>query len=382
MNNLKIAGIVLLCALLPLTAQQNRQKREKNDNYTTSKEEKATAAEKKESTQNRGSNAKQKETFLTDVPAGNYSVRMGDIHLNKVSTSPYCFTIIADPHLDNNTDTVALKQIMLSVARQKAAFTIDMGDTFMVEKYGKENYQASEAQFQAVRYYYSLAQTPLYLVMGNHDASYRMKDPTMYDWAALMRKKYFNASSETYYSFVYGNVQFIVLDPYLNTPPAGSRDPEARTLGTAQIEWLKETLAKSRSKYKFVFTHTLVGGADLHGRDRGGAEVADKYEWGRTIQPLLEKYRVNAVFHGHDHLFAHQNYHGVIYQCVPQPAPIRKKSKNDLNEEEQMKKAAAEYGYLEGTILSGGGYLKITVDSSVKVEYITLSGIKYSYSIP
>ena len=50
------------------------------------------------------------------------------------------------------------------------------------------------------------------------------------------------------------------------------------SLGKAQYEWLAQTLAASRARYKLVFLHQLVGGIDRQGR--GGVEAAGYGEWG------------------------------------------------------------------------------------------------------
>src|SRR6185369_10397342 len=58
------------------------------------------------------------------------------------------------------------------------------------------------------------------------------------------------------------------------------------TLGTAQYDWLKQTLENSTATFKFVFAHNLIGGYNqnvngvLQGAMRGGVEVAKYLEWG------------------------------------------------------------------------------------------------------
>jgi hypothetical protein len=121
----------------------------------------------------------------------------------------------------------------------------------------------------------------------------------------------------------------------------------------------------------------LIGGADINGR--GGVEVANLYEWGGNnsdgswgfdqqrpgwdmpIHQLLVKYHVNAVFHGHDHLFVKQELDGIFYQEVPQSSAARPNGTD----------SATEYGYLSGDVLGSSGHLRVTVaPEQVKVEYI------------
>ena len=181
-----------------------------------------------------------------------------------------------------------------------------------------------------------------------------------------------------WYAWQWGDALFIVLDPFWNTTEKPGSNGWVLTLGTAQYNWLQQTLASSTATYKFVFIHNLVGG--LLGQMRGGVEAAPFYEWGGEnsdgsagfssmrsgwtlpIHQLLVKYGVTAVFHGHDHLYAHQQLDGVIYQEVPQPSAINETSGANL---------AASYNYLSGTILSSSGHMRVTVTpTNVTVQYV------------
>ncbi len=152
----------------------------------------------------------------------------------------------------------------------------------------------------------------------------------------------------------------------------GNKDPWQRTLGDQQYQWLKTTLEKSKAVFKFVFIHNLVGGVDLKGRGRGGAEASYFYEWGgadtagvnqfskyrpsweKPIHDLLLQYKVQAVFHGHDHFFAHQQRDGLVYQLVPQPGSFKYGNNNQ----------AAEYGYQSGKLLQAPGYLRVRLEKN------------------
>jgi hypothetical protein len=275
---------------------------------------------------------------------------------------------------------------------------IDLGDTFMTDKY--KPYTDAAPQYLAQRYYFSQLGAPLYLVLGNHDGEGAPKGqdgPEMSVWSAQLRTKYFPnpipdgfytgnsipdkniGSLQDYYAWEWGDALFIVLDPYWFTPPQRNEATDLwnPTLGQAQYQWLKTTLEASHAKWKFVFIHQLIGGADKNGR--GGIEVAPFYEWGGKnadgsygfdskrpgwgipIHQLLIDNQVTAVFHGHDHLFVRQELDGIAYQEVPQPASINRDNSQQ----------ASEYGYIHGDVRSGSGHLKVSVSpNSVTVEYI------------
>ena len=335
--------------------------------------------------------------------AGNKDFKKSKIYhfrTGRAKTDSYCFTLTADSHLDENTDTQVYSGTMLNAAIDSADFHIDLGDTFMTDKY-RENYKNAVNQYIAQRYYFSLLQSPLFLVLGNHDgeAGQRLNESedNMTVWSNLNRKRYFpnpepndfycgNSQPEKYvgfpqdyYSWKWGNALFIVLDPFWFTARSGNEIPWDRTLGKRQFDWLKATLAGSGAMFKFVFIHNLVGGADVKGKARGGAEIAGLYEWGgqnpdgsdgfKTHRPywempihdLLRKYKVTAVFHGHDHLFARQEKDGIIYQCLSQPGSQRTSISNQ----------ASEYGYTTEDAFLNPGYLRVRVQpAKVLFEFV------------
>jgi len=149
-----------------------------------------------------------------------------------------------------------------------------------------------------------------------------------------------------------------------------NRDWWGITMGNAQYQWLKKTLEQSKAKYKFVFAHHVLG------TGRGGAEMADLYEWGGKnragesefdkkrpgwelpVHQLMVKHGVTIFFQGHDHLFARQQKDGLVYQETPNPA-------------DQGYSIYNRDAYTSGDILPNSGHLRVTVSpANVKVDYV------------
>ena len=303
-----------------------------------------------------------------------------------LAENSFIFTITADSHLDDHTDREFYLRTLKHAAADKPLFHIDLGDTFMSEKH--TNRANATQQYADQQRYFALLGAPVHLVIGNHDGeSGRYLDGTTNNlaaWSRAMRMKYFSEplapDGRNYYSWETNNVLCVALDPFWFTPRARRSDDNwHRTLGQEQYDWLKRTLETSQAKFKFVFIHHLVGGADRQGR--GGVEVAPFYEWGGKnadgsdgftvhrpgwalpIHQLLVTNRVSAVFHGHDHLYAKQDLDGIVYQEVPQPGDPKGSTRS-----------AAEYGYKRGVILGSSGYLRVTVSKAkAAVEYIKTS---------
>ena len=227
-----------------------------------------------------------------------------------------------------------------------------------------------------------------------------------------------------YYAWTWGDALFVVLDNYWQAPvlvDSGFREEErgggghgggggnggqggqqghkdrdwwGLTLGDAQYNWFKQTLEQSKAKYKFVFAHHVMGSG------RGGIDECDLYEWGghskrgdweftdrrpgweMPIHQLMVKHGVTIFFQGHDHLFAHQERDGIVYQEVPMPADWAYQTRNDNR-------------YASGVKLPNSGHLRITVSPvQVKVDYVRCylpqdetdqqktGQIAYSYTVP
>ena len=204
-----------------------------------------------------------------------------------------------------------------------------------------------------------------------------------------------------YFAFTWGDALFVAIDPYWHSPvavnPAGrggmgmgmgtsppwneieeewleltlpADDRWEATMGDRQYNWLKQTLEDSGAKYKFVFAHHVLG------TGRGGIERAPMYEWGGhgedgtwdfderrpdwelPVHHLLVKNGVTIFFQAHDHLFAHQELGGVVYQTVPNPADPRYLGRS-------------KESYFSGTVLDNSGYLNVTVGPDrVRVDYV------------
>jgi len=261
-------------------------------------------------------------------------------HTQRPAGEPFCFTIQADSHLDEPTDANVYLESLKHAANAKPDFHIDLGDTFMTDKYGRD-YRQAEAQYYAQRYYFGRLchSAPLFLTLGNHDGeagwSFAPQNDNISVWSHGMRTSLFpnptpdsfytgnseilvfSARSErptgadhvagavaprrlaaqppysgnsiempglgylqNYYAWSWGDAHFIVLDPFWSTSTRGRSVDEGWrwTLGREQYDWLRNTLEMSDAAFKFVFIHNLVGGNDEAAR--GGAEAAAFFEWG------------------------------------------------------------------------------------------------------
>ena len=334
-----------------------------------------------------GENKNLKSTSSAEISKGVVSAKS----LASIPSGGFTFAIDADPHWDENTDATLLKKTFANIKSASPSFLIDLGDTSMAEKLAKTQTEVVKRYIDAKSFFDLLGDIPLYMVTGNHDGENGINTSanSITTWARAARLQYFpfpsdtqgfsgNVTTANYYSFTKDNTQFILLDPYTYTTEKVGETGNgwAATLGKAQYDWLKTTLANSKAEFKFVFIHNLVGGISKD--QRGGTEAAQFFEWGgdsasgvdefskmrpgwdMPIHDMLVKYNVSIVFHGHDHFYAKQEKDGIIYQLVPQPGTPG----NSVN-------SAVDYGYISGTFLPAAGYLRVVVvNGKATVEYV------------
>ena len=99
-----------------------------------------------------------------------------------------------------------------------------------------------------------------------------------------------------FYSFVAGDAEFFMLD--------SNRAKTDFAPGGRQHEWLRQKLAASRAKWKFVAHHhpTYTSDEDDYGNTwKGPSKLGD--EGVRQILPVYESMGVDAVFFGHLHTY-------------------------------------------------------------------------------
>ncbi|MFM8271832.1 MAG: metallophosphoesterase [Gemmata sp.] len=324
-------------------------------------------------------------------------------HTQRKPGSPFVFTTQSDSHLDQGTRAAVYELSLANALKSRPDFHIDIGDTFMTDKF--EKHTDAAPQYVAQRYFFGRIahSAPLFLVLGNHDGErgdrYDGTADCMPVWSAARRKKLFPnpspdgfytgnkteikhvGTAENYFAWEWGDALFVALDPFWPTttrPRKGAEDGNwARTLGKEQYDWLGRTLAGSKAKFKFVFIHHLVGGVDDSGR--GGSEAAALYEWGGKgktgkdefkakrpgwdvpIHQLMVKHKVSVVFHGHDHFYAHQELDDVKYVMVPQPG----------HPGGERLRGTDEYGYIRGDFLPPAGHVRVSVTpEKATVEYV------------
>ncbi len=293
-------------------------------------------------------------------------------HTPRAPGSAFTFAVQGDSHPERpqQHDSALYAQTLQAVAADPPDFYLTIGDDFSVDTLRTINAETVQQLYLRQRYFLGLLgqSTPLFLVNGNHEQAAACNLDGTPDniavWAQTARNALFPQPApdtfytgdaqpvahigllRDYYAWTWGDALFVVIDPYWHSSQPvdnifGSRDKGGKggrdrdlwesTLGDAQYAWLKMTLEKSTAKYKFVFTHhmlgtgrgnELVGQFEWGGRDRNGRDLfaAKRPGWAMPLHQLFVKTGVSILFQGHDHVFARQVIDGVTYQTLPEPA--------------------------------------------------------------
>jgi uncharacterized protein (TIGR03437 family) len=342
-------------------------------------------------------------------------------HTQRLPGSSFVFCVQGDSHPERAKtmfDAGLYRQTLAAAAAEQPDFYITSGDDFSAEGVATPYTQSAiSGRYTLQLPYLDLVgrSAPVFLGTGNHEetALFNYNLPADANnssmvavWAQNARNLYYpspgpndavtgtfytgNATTlpgigllRDYYAWQWGDALFVVIDPYWGSPAlvdsglGGQNSPFPKTadkwtitIGDAQYQWLKQTLEQSTAKWKFVFSHHVLG------TGRGGIEIANQYEWGgknpngtdsfaakrqawaAPIHELFVANRVTVFFQAHDHLYAHQQLDGVTYQELPNPA-------------DNTYTAFNADAYTSGDIFPDSGYVKVAVSpASVKVEYV------------
>ena len=338
-------------------------------------------------------------------------------HTQRAKGSTFTFTIESDEHLCDKKGVRSIFRICLdNQAKDNPDFMFSLGDNFGGDHNPLDiTSQEVDSLHKMYRPFWGniCHSVPLFICLGNHEGEndfYLAKNPpeNIAVYSTLWRKFYYPnpypddfysgntdvepygiGNPENYYAFTWGDALFVVLDVYRNQCDSSAKPKNWDwSLGLPQYTWLKNTLESSTAKYKFVFAH------HTRGEGRGGINTARYFEWGgyeadgltwgfsakrpgweKPIHQLFVDNGVNIFFQGHDHLFAHEELDGVIYQEVPMPS--------DSTYEIGM---LANAGAYVSDTLNGSGHLRVSVSPTcVKADYIraylpadTLDGVHYN----
>ncbi len=210
------------------------------------------------------------------------------------------FLVISDWGGRGGTTQVAVaKQMGHFAAAQKSSFVITCGDNYHGDGIASADSPRWKAEYEDVYTAPSL-RIPWYASLGNHDN--RGKADAEIAYSKLSPRWKMPARYYTHTEKVDGTHEALFV--HLDTSPfvasyrkKGSATHVEGQDPKAQARWLESVLAGSGARWKIVVGHhPIYAAAAAHG---------DTKELVAEVLPLLEKYRVQVYFCGHDHVLQH-----------------------------------------------------------------------------
>jgi acid phosphatase type 7 len=222
-----------------------------------------------------------------------YEVRVGGtVETGEVATAPehgaqVPFTFVV--YGDTRSQVDAHRRVIERIRGEVPDFLLGTGD--LVDDGGKEHQwqQFFDIEQEVLR------DNCLFPAVGNHDRQGRGR--TADAWRTYFAVPENSPDPERYYAFTYGNSHVIVLDSNMYSFAL-----------TDQTAWLERQLRLARQdpsiRHVFVVMHHPPFSISLHG---GHRDLRERWT------PLYEKYGVDAVFSGHDHVYGRAEHGGVHY---------------------------------------------------------------------
>lgn len=217
------------------------------------------------------------------------------------------------------------RQMGKTASEASVDFIIAAGDNFYPEGVASEMDPLWKYSFEDIYTDFSL-QWDWYPVLGNHD--YGANPQAQVAYSKISRRWQMPAR---YYSKIIqaGSEDAQILFVFIDTTPLikGYYKGEGHQVhdqdSTAQKKWIEATLrdAPSTVKWKFVVGHhpMYTGGSRTENHDTRSIR--------QSLQPLFEKYKVDAYLTGHEHSLQHMiapdNVHHFISGAASEITPVR-----------------------------------------------------------
>jgi acid phosphatase type 7 len=216
------------------------------------------------------------KSYDYETPAGN-----GSFKTSPAAGASFEFVVFGDTRTRHDLH----RKIVEAIAKDNPDFIAHTGD-LVTDGYDTEQWP----RFFAIEGDL-LKKTVFFPALGNHERN----NVRFYE--------FFDVKTP-YYSFDWGSVHVTILNTDLGNVAISPEGKEA--FWREQTRWMQDDLAKSqKADFRFVVMHHPPFTA-VKNRQGDNREV-------QALVPLFEKYKVNAVFAGHDHNYQRHVYMGVQY---------------------------------------------------------------------
>lgn len=266
------------------------------------------------------------------------------------------FAVFTDLHYDHIHDgKKRINNFLNDIQNKSLDFIIELGD--FCYPIDENKYLLRQLQQIGV---------PFYCVIGNHDSDVYPREQVM-DFLNLRNN---------YYSFVHGNIKFIVLDACYIKNEVGCKPYYKRNYDKAsdcypyippqEIEWLKNELGDINQYYVIFSHHSLVNEFAKRG-------VSNREEIREIINNVnMSGKQVLFCMNGHDHGDDVKNINGIDYYTLNSMAYIWHGTKETFYYSDEIH---LKYPYLKDLILYEEPlHIIVTIDESMNVQIDGMEG--------
>jgi predicted phosphodiesterase len=232
------------------------------------------------------SNLKGGTTYYYTVPGGgtgHFKTPPAPPRRNEPAPPPPHYTFVV--YGDTRTRHDVHAKVMAAVEKTNPDFVVHTGDLVST---------GSDVSLWAIFFNIEnavLSKTAFYPALGNHERN------------ANQYYEFLDARS-AYYSFNWGNSHFSILNSDIVNAAPGTEGQDR--YWKEQVAWLEQDLAKSRdADFRFVVCHHPPF-TSVSNRQGDNAHIA-------ALVPLMERYKVTAMFNGHDHNYQHFEKNHIHY---------------------------------------------------------------------
>ena len=205
-----------------------------------------------------------------------------DITLNTSQKGSFSFSVWAD----SQGGWPVFREVNTVMYKEDMSFSVGVGDLVSQGSNRREWHMLLNSMYP-----YG-AQTPCYLIAGNHDYDGYYNDLISANYDRFLGRD----SARTWFSWRHANAAFIALDPNRSFPIGIKNDPE-------QFRWLTNTIDSElwrEATWRFVFIHQppySQGWPGYHGDEEIRA----------VMDPLIQNGLVDFVVSGHTHDYEHRS---------------------------------------------------------------------------
>lgn len=206
-------------------------------------------------------------------------------------TDSFSFAHVSDSQCSLTSTGSWFGKVLSMIDKNDNDFILHTGDIVQRSKYETEWTDMIGDNFKYV------SKIPFMALTGNHGAKGPYSVGAEY---SLDRHFAYKLPEQTstehgfFYSFVYGNAKFIMLNTNDNT--------SASALKPEQFNWLKNELGNNTCDWTFVALHCPLYSAGKWGSKESNGSTAQTKALRAQLGELFAEYGVDVVLQGHDHL--------------------------------------------------------------------------------